>query len=73
MLPERSDRAFAALAGVAAVAHGDPESWAAAWRVVAKAARTAPDVATLVARTFARHRPAGVELPTTVRGGVDVA
>ncbi len=65
-LPERSDRAFAVLTGVAAVAvaHGDPDSWGAAWRVVAKAAKTAPDVATLVARTLARHRPEGAELPT---------
>jgi hypothetical protein len=67
-LPERSDRAFAVLTGVAAVAiaHGDTQSWAAAWRVLARAARTAPDVATLVARTLARRRPAGADLPTTL-------
>jgi hypothetical protein len=68
VLPDRSDRAFAVLTGVAAVAvaHGDAESWAAAWQVVAKAARTAPDVATLVARTLARRRPVGAELPAAV-------
>jgi hypothetical protein len=68
VLPERSDRAFAVLTGVAsvAVAHGDPESWSAAWRVVARAAERAPDVATLVARTLARHRPPGAELPLTL-------
>ena len=67
-LPERSDRAFAVLTAVAAVAvsHGDAETWAAAWRVVAKAARTAPDVATLVARTLASARPAGAALPIEV-------
>jgi len=67
-LPERSDRAFAALTAVAAVAiaRGDAASWSAAWRVLAKATRAAPDVATLVARTLARHRPNGAPLPTAV-------
>lgn len=67
-LPERSDRAFAVLTGVAAVAiaHGDAQSWTAAWRVLARAARRAPDVATLVARTLARRRPEGADLPTTL-------
>jgi MoxR-like ATPase len=67
-LPDRSDRAFAILTAVAsvAVAHGTEESWTAAWRVVARVARTAPDVATLVARTLARHRPPGAQLPTAV-------
>jgi MoxR-like ATPase len=67
-LPERSDRAFAVLTAVVAVAvsHGDTESWAAAWQVVAKAARTAPDVATLVAQTLAAARPAGAALPIEV-------
>lgn len=67
-LPQRSDRAFAVLTAVAAVAvaHGDIASWNAAWRVVARAARGAPDVATLVARTLATHRPEGAELPAAV-------
>jgi hypothetical protein len=67
-LPERSDRAFAVLTAVAAVAvaHGDGQSWAAAWQVVAKAARTAPDVAALVARTLASARPPGAALPVEV-------
>jgi MoxR-like ATPase len=49
-LPERSDRAFAVLTGVAAVAigHGDADSWSAAWRVVARVADQAPDVAALL-------------------------
>jgi hypothetical protein len=49
-----------------AIAHGDAQSWTAAWRVLARAARKAPDVATLVARTLARRRPAGADLPTTL-------
>ena len=67
-LPERSDRAFAVLTGVAAVAiaHGDVQSWTAAWRVLARTALQAPDVATLVARTLARHRPAGADLPVAL-------
>jgi hypothetical protein len=67
-LPERSDRAFAALTAVAAVAvsKGDIGSWAAAWQVVAKAADAAPDVAALVARTLAASRPSGAELPVEV-------
>jgi hypothetical protein len=67
-LPERSDRAFAALTAIAtvAVAGGDPDRWARAWRVVARVAESAPDVATLVARTLAAHRPPGAELPEAV-------
>jgi MoxR-like ATPase len=66
VLPQRSDRAFAALTAVTsvAVARGDAASWTAAWRVVAKAADTAPDVAALVARTLADTRPAGADLPS---------
>ncbi len=65
VLPERSDRAFAVLTAVAsvAVADGSHERWQQAWRVVARAADGAPDVATLVARTLAAHRPAGAEVP----------
>jgi len=68
VLPQRSDRAFAALTAVAsvAVAHGDAASWGAAWRVVAKAADDAADVAALVARTLADARPPGADLPSEV-------
>ncbi|AQZ68474.1 MoxR-like ATPases [[Actinomadura] parvosata subsp. kistnae] len=64
-LPRRGDRAFAVLTSVVAVAvsAGDVERWDAAWRVIAKAARTAPDVATLAARTLAAHRPPGARIP----------
>jgi hypothetical protein len=67
-LPERSDRAFAVLTSVAALAvsRADGPSWDAAWRVVARAAHRAPDVATLVARTLARHRPDGAVVPAAV-------
>ena len=65
-LPERSDRAFAVLTAVAsvAIARGDADSWSAAWRVVARVADRAPDVAALAARSLAADRPAGAELPT---------
>jgi hypothetical protein len=68
VLPERSDRAFAVLTAVVAVAiaYGDTGSWDAAWRVVAKAAAGAPDVATLAARTLASRRPDGAQLPAAV-------
>ncbi|HEX4724915.1 MAG TPA: MoxR family ATPase [Pseudonocardiaceae bacterium] len=67
-LPERSDRAFAVLTAVAsvAIAHGDADSWTAAWRVLAKATTAAPDVATLVAQSLAAARPAGAALPPEV-------
>ncbi|MGH3784956.1 MAG: AAA family ATPase [Pseudonocardiaceae bacterium] len=68
VLPQRSDRAFAALTAVAAVAiaRGDPDSWSAAWRVLATATKAAPDVATLVAQTLAAARPPGASLPLEV-------
>jgi MoxR-like ATPase len=68
VLPERSDRAFAVLTAVAsvAVADGGQERWQQAWRVVARAAEGAPDVATLVARTLANHRPQDGEIPAAL-------
>jgi AAA domain (dynein-related subfamily) len=67
-LPERSDRAFAVLTAVTsvAIAHGDADSWTAAWRVLAKATSAAPDVATLVAQSLAAARPQGAALPAEV-------
>jgi MoxR-like ATPase len=64
-LPERSDRAFAVLTAVVAVAlaDGGAERWSQAWEVVGRAAERAPDVATLVARTLAASRPDGAEVP----------
>lgn len=65
-LPERSDRAFAVLSAVAAVAisRGDAASWTAAWRVVERVADQAPDVAALAARSLASTRPEGATLPS---------
>ncbi|MEV4170516.1 AAA family ATPase [Nonomuraea sp. NPDC049709] len=67
-LPRRADRAFAVLTSVVAVAvaDGDVSRWDAAWRVIAKAARTAPDVATLAARALAGRRPAGARIPAAL-------
>lgn len=67
-MPDRSDRAFAALTAIAsvAVAADDADTWSRAWDVVAIAAATAPDVATMVARTLSTHRPAGAAIPSTV-------
>lgn len=67
-LPERSDRAFAVLTAVTAVAvaEGDEDTWHRGWQVVARAADGAPDVAALAARTLAQHRPVGAEIPSTL-------
>ncbi|MBO3741353.1 AAA family ATPase [Actinoplanes flavus] len=67
-LPRRSDRAFAMLTSVTAVAVAadDRTLWEAGWKVVAKAAQVAPDIATLAARTLASHRPAGAYIPATL-------
>lgn len=65
-LPERGDRAYAALTSVAAVVAADPtpERWAAGWRVFGRAASAGvPDVAASAARTLARCRPPGAPLP----------
>lgn len=64
-LPERGDRAYAALCAVAAAVAADPtrERWLAAWKVLAKAGGQAPDVAALAARILVRCRPDGTPLP----------
>jgi len=69
LLPTRGDRAYAAVAAVAAVvaAEPTPQRWVAGWQVLGKAAETAPDVAAVAARTLARCRPDGVALPDEVR------
>src|SRR5579871_4675116 len=61
-LPDRGDRAYAALAAVAAAvaANPTPERWTAGWQVLGLAAGAAPDVAAVAARTLARCRPADV-------------
>lgn len=67
-LPERGDRAFAALSSVAAAVAADPtsERWFAAWRIFGAAGQRAPDAAATAARTLARCRPAGAPVPPEV-------
>jgi hypothetical protein len=67
-LPSRGDRAYAAVAAVAAVVAADPtpQRWTAGWQVLGRAAQSAPDVAAVAARTLARCRPDGAALPAEV-------
>jgi hypothetical protein len=68
-LPERGDRAYAALAAVAAAVAADPtpERWTAGWQVLGLAAEAAPDVAAVAARVLARCRPEGAALPAQIK------
>lgn len=68
-LPDRGDRAYAALASIAAVvaAEPTPERWNAGWQVLGGCADAAPDVAATAARVLARCRPDGTALPAEVR------
>jgi hypothetical protein len=68
VLPQRGDRAYAALASVAAAVAGDPtpERWRRGWQVFGRAASAAPDVAAAAARTLARCRPPGAPLPEQI-------
>src|SRR5215472_1825480 len=68
-VPQRSDRAYAAVTAVAAVVESDPtaQRWQAGWQVLGLAAKSAPDVAAIAARMLARCRPDGVPLPAEIR------
>jgi hypothetical protein len=69
-LPERGDRAYAALAAIASAVAGNPtaERWAAGWQVLGLAADAAPDVAAVAARVLARCRPRDVTtLPAEIK------
>jgi hypothetical protein len=68
-LPERGDRAYAALTSIAAAvaAEPTPARWARGWRAFGRASATAPDVAAAAARTLARSRPPGAPVPPEVR------
>lgn len=68
VLPERGDRAYAALSSVAAAVASDPSNgrWERGWKAFARAAETTPDVAAAAARTLARCRPDGVAIPKEV-------
>src|SRR5215472_13379453 len=63
-LPERGDRAYAALASITAAvaAEPTPERWTAGWQVLGLAADAAPDVAAVAARVLARCRPEDVKV-----------
>jgi ATPase family protein associated with various cellular activities (AAA) len=67
-LPERGDRAYAALAAIAAAVAADPtpDRWTAGWQVLGQAADAAPDVAAVAARVLARCRPDGAALPAEI-------
>jgi hypothetical protein len=72
-LPERADRAYAALASVAAAVAARPtfERWAAGWRILGLAAqgeRAAPDIAAVAALVLARCRPDEIpSMPPEIR------
>jgi hypothetical protein len=69
VLPERGDRAYAALSSVAAAVAADPSGgrWERGWRAFGRAAGSAPDVAAAAARTLARSRPPGAPIPEEVK------
>ena len=68
VLPERGDRAYAALSSVAAAVAADPtpDRFNRGWRAFAHAAAEVPDVAAAAARTLARARPPGAPVPPEV-------
>jgi hypothetical protein len=64
-LPERGDRAYAALTSVAALVVANPtvERWNQGWAVLGRAREVAPDIAATAARALARCRPPGAAVP----------
>jgi len=68
-LPERGDRAYAALASITAAvaAEPTPERWTAGWQVLGGCAAQVPDVAATAARVLARCRPDGTALPAEIK------
>ncbi|MDA0637229.1 MoxR family ATPase [Nonomuraea sp. MCN248] len=69
-LPDRLDRLHALLGAVVSYVRSDGTTgtWERAWAVVARVARTTPDVAATAARSLARSRPEGATLPETMLG-----
>lgn len=67
-LPERGDRAYAALTSIAAAVQRDPtpERWARGWEVFGRAGEIALDVAAAAARGLVRCRPANAPVPPEV-------
>ncbi len=68
VLPERGDRAFAALSSVAAAVAADPtpDRWQRGWAVFGRASESALDVAAAASRALVRCRPAGAPVPPEV-------
>jgi hypothetical protein len=68
-MPERGDRAYAALSAIAAAVSDrpTPERWLAAWKVLGRASETGADVAALAARVLAQCRPDGVAAPAELK------
>ena len=69
VLPERSDRAFAALNAVtsAVIANCTPERWEAGWRALIAAMKAdQPDLAVVSARALLKHRPPSAHPPRDV-------
>lgn len=68
LLPERGDRAYAALSSVAAAVSQAPtvERWLRGWEVFGKAAESALDVAAAASRALVRCRPPGAPVPPEV-------
>ncbi|HEV2786550.1 MAG TPA: MoxR family ATPase [Solirubrobacteraceae bacterium] len=68
-MPERGDRAYAALSAIAAAVAADPteQRWLAAWKVLGRAADNGADVAALAARVLAQCRPDGVPAPAELK------
>jgi len=69
VIPDRGDRAYAALSAIAAAVAADPteERWLAAWKVLGRCAGKGADVAALAARVLAQCRPEGVAAPKELR------
>ena len=69
VMPERGDRAYAALSAIAAAVAANPteQRWLAAWKVLGGAADRGADVAALAARVLARCRPEGAAAPSELR------
>lgn len=67
-LPARPDHLHALLGAVVAHVHADASesAWERAWDVIARVAKTTPDVAATSARALASQRPAGAHLPTAM-------
>jgi MoxR-like ATPase len=69
VLPERGDRAYAALTSIAAAASANPSGgrWEAGWQIFGRVGQQVPDVAAAAARTLARARPSGAAIPEEVK------